>query len=89
MDKITKICVILLIVCIIAVGFCFYAQHLSFLNMDNACKSLGYDKYKYENYFEFCADSEDNLHYIKMNCDWIGFNCNAKLIKVGQMSISP
>ena len=55
---------------------------------DNACNKIGFDSYvkKYSG-IDYCEDSEDNLHHIKMKCNGWGLDCTAKKITVGDVEV--
>ncbi len=53
-----------------------------------ACQELGFEKDSFTSDFDFCEDSQGNLHYIKMECKpWYWVDCTAKLISVGEVRV--
>lgn len=55
---------------------------------DLACKELGFERAKHRIGIDYCEDSEDNLHYIKMDCEpWYWVDCTAKPISVGDVRV--
>ncbi len=55
-----------------------------------ACKELGFEDNVYWNEAQACKDQDGNIHFVQMDCNdsfpfpW-KYNCEAKLIKVGEV----
>ena len=82
--------IIFLFIYFIVCGFIMFSLNHSVELQNNACKSIGFEGYKFINETELCIDSDENLHYIETNHEssLLGFWDNeytAKQIKVGEV----
>ena len=54
---------------------------------DNACEKIGME-YDYMQRSEVCIDKENQAHYVKIECDRLGYrnwNCNPRIISIGEI----
>lgn len=52
-----------------------------------ACQDIGFEDNVFRNGQDFCEDKDDNLHYVKMECDALELNCFAKTISIGKVDV--
>lgn len=93
-DKISKALIIIVILEVLYFG-CIFAYVIILSgntthSKNQACESLGFDKFQNKGPFEFCKDSSGNLHYVEFyDCNFWGNNCQAIKITVGEVEVAP
>lgn len=71
----------LIVICCITLGIIDYIQ------TNNACEELGYEKHSSKCGFTFCVDDEGNYHYVEIIYKKFIFDIDVKEISVGDVRV--
>lgn len=83
-----SVCFIIFLICMVTLETYFFIDEQEALKLKKeSCNKINMEYY-YTNSQTFCIDKNNKAHYVKIECNRLGFkkyNCNPRLISIGEI----